>query len=1419
MISTIVSCATIGLFALPAAAQITVLLDEDFAAGSAAGLTWTSAAVGVSNGQQWIFSGQDGTTVTATEMWTGSAGATARGLTTTYNHDQNADTPNITIPGGFEVMSAFSSDGFPDTIQVAVRVVLPASLDADANGLLTFFTENRISGSSGGNAPRYSIFNITDNRAIIAPAAPAQPTGDWNFQSIPVDFIAADAGDTIEIRFHESITSGSGGGARGLQVADVTFSVPTAAFVHWDGLTTGGTHGASDIWDTTSGNWNNLAGYTGTVGPWAGGSAVFGGTGGTVTLGAPVSVGSITVNSGGYQIAAGTLTFAGTTPTIVANQGFEISSALGGNAVISKTGGSQLTLSGDGSGFTGVIDNKAGSTTLASSNWSGASFDASAGSLEVNPLGKVTINNLEAGSGSVSLQTGTTLDVGGTIQFTNGLAGLITGAGTLTSSSSPLGINSGTVNNGGLATSSQRIDAIVADDGVTPLALVKNNNNSLSFSKANTYTGGTTINGGRVEFTGTGNLGSGDVTINSGGQIFFATSLANNFFINGNGASEGAGVLGALRFSNSSISGDVTVATAARMAAYNAESGAISGDLLGSAPLEINAAATALANGIISLTGSGSAYTGTVTVSRGRFNTGASLGGNIVVADTGTLGAQGAIAGTVTLGTTGGATLVINPANPPSAANLTLNGATNVVFSASPVPGTPITLFNYSGTVTDSGTPPDLGDNFNFPGTGYRMKTFSNNTVGMAVELNLGTTADTWTGAGDATWRIGGASGNWSNISDGLFFNGDSVLFNDSAISRNVAVSASNGVPEPSSVTFANTTGNDYLVTGDAIGGGTALTKNGNGLVILTNSNTYTGGTVVNAGVLRIGNGGATGSVAGAVAVNAPGTVEYFRTTPPFGIGTVSGDGALVFRGTGASLEGDYDFVSSNIGFTGTVTIEKARLRVDASDLDSVTAPITILSGGQAYFIGGTHTDDCHISGIGWNEPSGFLGAIRFENGAILTGDIVLQGNSRLHTHSGATGGRHTGQISGPFNLEKSGTSTLVLDPAAPNTYGSTTVTAGNLVAGDIGANAFSTGPLTVNGGSLRLNGWDFSFASLSGTGGSVGNYYGSLPSVLTVGSDNTSTSYAGTLVNGAAGILSLVKTGTGTLLLNGASTYTGTTQVNAGAIGGSGSLTSAVTVAAAAGLSPGATAGAAGTFTIAGGLDISAAAAGPGILSFDLGPVAASDRIAVSGNLAIGTGSLGFGDFAFSAIPGLQNGTYTLISSTALSGTLDGADLTGSIGTASGTLQVTGNNVELVVTGASTPYEIYESANNIAGAGADVDSYGDGLANGIEFVLGGVSDPAVGSNDLDLLPTLTDNGATVSFSFTLTDGAAAFSPDIWSVEFDEDLIGLWTTAVHPGNSTIVITPDGVDPVSNVTVTIAKPLGGKLFTRLRVMIP
>ena len=64
-------------------------------------------------------------------------------------------------------------------------------------------------------------------------------------------------------------------------------------------------------------------------------------------------------------------------------------------------------------------------------------------------------------------------------------------------------------------------------------------------------------------------------------------------------------------------------------------------------------------------------------------------------------------------------------------------------------------------------------------------------------------------------------------------------------------------------------------------------------------------------------------------------------------------------------------------------------------------------------------------------------------------------------------------------------------------------------------------------------------------------------------------------------------------------------------------------------------------------------AAGTTGRLIYELGATNASDRIAVAGTLTIGTAALGFSDFVFTNVGGLQSGTYKLITtSVGISGT-----------------------------------------------------------------------------------------------------------------------------------------------------------------------
>jgi autotransporter-associated beta strand protein len=147
-----------------------------------------------------------------------------------------------------------------------------------------------------------------------------------------------------------------------------------------------------------------------------------------------------------------------------------------------------------------------------------------------------------------------------------------------------------------------------------------------------------------------------------------------------------------------------------------------------------------------------------------------------------------------------------------------------------------------------------------------------------------------------------------------------------------------------------------------------------------------------------------------------------------------------------------------------------------------------------------------------------------------------------------------TGGLGGTANLIKAGAGILTLS-GTNNYVGTTTVSAGVLRAG--ATNGFNqTSAHTVSAGAtLRLNNFDATIGSLAGAG-TVENGGTANARTLTVGGDNSSTTFSGILQNGGSFALALTKTGTGSLTLSGANTSTGNITVNGGVLNLTGSWT-----------------------------------------------------------------------------------------------------------------------------------------------------------------------------------------------------------------------------------------------------------------------
>jgi fibronectin-binding autotransporter adhesin len=269
-----------------------------------------------------------------------------------------------------------------------------------------------------------------------------------------------------------------------------------------------------------------------------------------------------------------------------------------------------------------------------------------------------------------------------------------------------------------------------------------------------------------------------------------------------------------------------------------------------------------------------------------------------------------------------------------------------------------------------------------------------------------------------------------------------------------------------------------------------------------------------------------TGTNWTAVSGSAPpaaGDVAWFKTAFSSGQPNLSASvsiAGLYFNGTGTS---GYDITSSS-------TAVKLTLTGTASAIGIETGNTTAVAIG-AENTGGTNTISAPIV---LAPVSGSTSTIY----QAIGGTLVING-----------------AISGSgITLDKEGAGTLTL--AGANTFtGGVTINAGTVRAGSttaLGPAANATLTFSNNStGKFQLNGFDTTIVSLftaGGTGAIIENGSTTTNATLT---DNTSGSdaFAGILQDGAAGTLSLTKSGAGILLLQNVNTYTGDTTINAGTL------------------------------------------------------------------------------------------------------------------------------------------------------------------------------------------------------------------------------------------------------------------------------
>jgi autotransporter-associated beta strand protein len=597
-------------------------------------------------------------------------------------------------------------------------------------------------------------------------------------------------------------------------------------------------------------------------------------------------------------------------------------------------------------------------------------------------------------------------------------------------------------------------------------------------------------------------------------------------------------------------------------------------------------------------------------------------------------GGAAAPGATLGLGLTG-----LNPTVPLlTCGTLTINGTNTISVSGAvnlgTIPLVKYAVFAGTGTYTNITLPQGV--------SGYITNIAANSTL--SVVITSTGPGLVWTGfntnaALTNLWNISSTT-NWLlNVTPTTYqqpiIPGDAVTFNDSG-SGTVIVNTNVG---PSSMVISNNS-KSYTFSGNGtISGSTGIKKFGTNTAILNlTNNTYSGDTVINNGILQPGSASAIAS-SSSLNVGSVGTLDL--TNYSESISGLSGSGYIDNSGTNAVV---LTMGNGNgaVNWFGTIT-------------NTGTGGVSFIKTGSGNSI---VTGTNYLAAVAASQNNG--GTMLITNGGTLhlpggaefwvmqnagTATVILDGGS-IDLANWLVVGRN--------NVAANGT--LILNNGLIQKSGD-----GNVVVGSLGA----TGTLIVNGGQLLNNAnlWlgegSNAVATLYLNGGLIQatqvreNNSGGLPTVAGIAYFNGGTLQATadssdfiqtpvvsmiesnglilddngfTLSIGSVALQAgdafnggLIKKGAGTVYLDAANTYTGTTLVTNGTLAGIGTIAGPVVVALAGNLGAGDAGTTPGTLTINSNLTLQGMATMR--LNIDSSPT--NDAIVLSGGSIAYSGTL----------------------------------------------------------------------------------------------------------------------------------------------------------------------------------------------------
>jgi autotransporter-associated beta strand protein len=722
-------------------------------------------------------------------------------------------------------------------------------------------------------------------------------------------------------------------------------------------------------------------------------------------------------------------------------------------------------------------------------------------------------------------------------------------------------------------------------------------------------------------------------------------------------------------------------------------------------------------------------------------------------------------------------------------------------------------LFDYVGAIGGAGfaglsLAPSANNRYAF--------SLQNDPVAGVVSLNYTPAAAiVWAPSGVGTWDS--TTDHWVLQNGGArtrFLSFDNVKFTDAAATGEVVIA---GEVAPLSVVVNNTSRN-YVFSGDSIVGTGSLTKSGPGSLTIETTNSFTGPVLVDGGTLFVssaGNLGASGTYSLTLADNAK-----LNATASFMLNR-----RLSVIGGGEIAVAKDETLSISSGFKGGGTLHKTgggSLRLSGYGSSSFEGDI-VVKDGRLIMAGGAFNANIGLSSITvqggaslWQPPGAFhaLGgawapspAITLEEGAVFTVDQENYLNSISLAGATVNGSNELRtDLSFQANIHES---------PSVSTWSARVSGVNSTIRFDV-----EDGPLDV----------DFIMS-----GQMVGNQ-------------------------------AFLKSGPGTMVSSGASSFTGGVVIADGTLKltGIGSFASSPvielgqeTVLDVSGMDllfnvpPVQTI--AGSGTIIGDIDLGG--------TISPGPKGGVGELTVDGTLTIFNNAVFAWDVTSWAVPSIPGVTHDVLSigevelladpfgpaalvinapemqdffevervytiaklDAAIPGfdpavfAIDATNFVAATGaTGRWSLRQTGKSLELVYSaGTGLPgYETWASGKGLVGAAGafDADPDQDGVANAIEFVTG--SDPKLTTNSR--LPAVSGAGDSLIVSYTRS-VESKYLPQV--IEVSTDPQAAWTPALNGvGGVTVVV--EEIDATRDrVTVTIPKNGRPKLLARLKVSQP